>query len=75
MYSVFVSSTVVDKIDEALAHTENNVDVAARVSLHLSSHVYYCIHNTGPLLHVLVKVPVRVLYGNYWAWEKFEKVM
>ena len=25
--------------------------------------------------HVLVKVPARVLYGNYWARGKFEKVM
>ena len=27
------------------------------------------------MLHVLVKVPARVLYGNYWARGKFEKVM
>ena len=26
-------------------------------------------------LQVLVKVPARVLYGNYWARGKFEKVM
>ena len=26
-------------------------------------------------LPVLVKVPVLVLYGNYWAQGKFEKVM
>ena len=25
--------------------------------------------------YVLVKVPARVLYGNYWAQGKFEKVM
>ena len=26
-------------------------------------------------IQVLVKVPARVLYGNYWARRKFEKVM
>ena len=29
----------------------------------------------GKRLQVLVKVPARVLYGNYWARGKFEKVM
>ena len=32
---------------------------------------YYVVH----VLQVLVKVPTRVLYGNYWARGKFEKVM
>ena len=26
-------------------------------------------------LYVLVKVPARVLYGNYWARGKFQKVI
>ena len=33
------------------------------------------IRITGEAAHVLVKVPARVLYGNYWARGKFEKVM
>ena len=27
----------------------------------------------SPTKYVLVKVPVQVLYGNYWVWGNFEK--
>ena len=38
--------------------------------LHLSSTII-----VYPIIYEIVKVPAQVLYGNYWARGKFEKVM
>ena len=43
-----------------------------------SYKIWYCgivILSPVPIVYVLVKVPARVLYGNYWARGKFEKVI
>ena len=39
------------------------------------ANLFDYVRATGGGKYVLVKVPARVLYGNYWARGKFKKVM
>ena len=44
-------------------------------SLHKYIHIVHELHCILRYMYILVKEPARVLYGNYWARGKFEKVM
>ena len=48
-----------------------------QVCLYMKAHIQRAVHSLDykRQTHVLVKVPARVLSGNYCARGKFEKVM